>query len=186
MKNQLFKQKLFIGHSFEKVYAKYMNQTYGITCNLQEPNYENLSDHQPGADITFDNNGKLYVVEIKCDIQHGLTGNLFIEMMSNNKPSGLQKTDANLYIFFSPIMEKMYIIKTDKLNKIVKNKYLVSGGYNHLSKGYLINPETEGVVSIYLPGLKKYYDTVLLEATHKYPDTDLNLLRDRYNMLFTK
>jgi hypothetical protein len=84
-----------------------------------------------------------FSVEVKSDRRALATGNLYIEVYSRSKPSGISTTDADYWIFC--IGDITLCIKTDKLKEIVKNNYngrLVKGGDNDTSRGVLI-PITE-------------------------------------------
>ena len=87
----------------------------------------------------FSNGGK---VEVKFDRMAHLTGNLFVEVYSRGKASGISTTKANYWIFL--IEEKSYalIVNTEKLKELCRIVYqtdgLVKGGDNNTSDGVLI------------------------------------------------
>lgn len=84
-------------------------------------------------------------IEVKTDIKAMQTGNLFIEIYSRGKASGLSTTQADFYAFILPIDENDFttiLISVDKLKCIVKNTYnkngFTIGGDENSSKGVLI------------------------------------------------
>ena len=87
----------------------------------------------------FSNGGK---VEVKFDRMAHLTGNLFVEIYSRGKASGISTTKANYWIF--RIEEKSYalIVNTEKLKELCRIVYqtdgFVKGGDNNTSDGVLI------------------------------------------------
>jgi hypothetical protein len=133
----LFKEKLLIGQHFELLAQKqliaYYNGKYHVIeiCN----------------DATFDfqlSNGKYY--EVKYDNKASTTGNIFIENVQFNKPSGIDITKADYYIivlnstnYFN--IEKYLFLKIIKrsLRKLIKkelhDKYYVDKN----KSGYLFN-----------------------------------------------
>ena len=87
----------------------------------------------------FSEGGK---VEVKYDRIAHLTGNLFVEVYSRGKESGISTTKANYWIF--KIQEKSYalIVNTEKLKELCRIVHqtdgLVRGGDNNTSYGVLI------------------------------------------------
>lgn len=81
-------------------------------------------------------------VEVKFDRMAHLTGNLFVEVYSRGKASGISTTKANYWIF--RIQEKSYalIVNTEKLKELCRIVHqtdgLVRGGDNNTSYGILI------------------------------------------------
>jgi hypothetical protein len=78
-------------------------------------------------------------VEVKRDRLADATGNLYIEVYSRNKPSGISTTTASVWVFC--LKDITLIITTEKLKNIVKEKYngrLVKGGDHDSSRGVLI------------------------------------------------
>jgi hypothetical protein len=82
-------------------------------------------------------------VEVKTDRLAHKTGNVFIEYESRGKPSGVSTSDAHYWIYIideskSAIILDVNILK-DKLRKFHKEgRYLMNGGDNDTSKGFLI------------------------------------------------
>jgi hypothetical protein len=81
-------------------------------------------------------------VEVKFDRMAHLTGNLFVEVYSRGKASGISTTKANYWIF--RMQEKSYalIVNTEKLKELCRIVHqtdgLVRGGDNNTSYGVLI------------------------------------------------
>jgi hypothetical protein len=81
-------------------------------------------------------------IEVKFDRMAHLTGNLFVEVYSRGKASGISTTKANYWIF--RIQEKSYalIVNTEKLKELCRIVHqtdgLIRGGDNNTSYGVLI------------------------------------------------
>lgn len=87
----------------------------------------------------FTNGGK---IEVKYDRKAHETGNLFVEVFSRDKPSGISTTKANYWIFVIDKRQYAIIINIEKLKKLCRSKYkdggYVLGGDDNTSKGLLI------------------------------------------------
>lgn len=87
------------------------------------------------------NSGKK--IEIKYDRKAQYTGNIFIEYESRGKKSGILTTDADYWIYKIEGSECAIILPVpfllSKLRDFYKKKmFLVNGGDNDSSKGFLI------------------------------------------------
>jgi hypothetical protein len=87
-------------------------------------------------------NGKYY--EVKYDNKASTTGNIFIENVQFNKPSGIDITKADYYIivlnstnYFN--IEKYLFLKfgTSKLRKLIKKELYYKYYVDHNKSGYL-------------------------------------------------
>lgn len=84
------------------------------------------------------NNKKL---EVKTDFRALETGNIFVEYQSRGKPSGLQTSQSDYYVF---ILSKDYFIfiSTDVLKGVLREVYnergYVMGGDSNTSRGVLV------------------------------------------------
>ena len=92
--------------------------------------------------------------EIKTDLNYIIFNSLFVEFESNNKPSGIETSKSNNYLFVCPNNKKFEIIfifeiETIKLKEIInknKNKLLIKIApckdyYNNtysINRGYII------------------------------------------------
>lgn len=90
---------------------------------------------------------KIYC-EVKTDVYHRKTNNMFIELKSRSRKSGLDITKSNMFVYFFirkdlyPI-DNVWIIKTEKLKSIVNElrndpKYKKNGGDNNTSEGVIL------------------------------------------------
>jgi hypothetical protein len=116
----LFKEKLIIGQHFELLAQKqlinYYNGKYNVTETCNDADYDfKLS------------NGKYY--EVKYDNKACTTGNIFIETVQFNKPSGIDITKADYYIialnstnYFNTDKYLFLKIRTSKLRKLIKKE----------------------------------------------------------------
>lgn len=81
-------------------------------------------------------------IEVKTDTKAHETGNLFVEVYSRGKPSGISTTEANYWIFIIYFKSYCLILQTEKLKQLCRYyhsiKGFVNGGDNNTSKGVLI------------------------------------------------
>ena len=89
-------------------------------------------------------NGKgaeYYTVEVKTDQQIDRTGNLFIEISSRGKQSGINRTKADYWYIQIKDYGFGFMIKTELLQKVLKahENDIVSGGDNNTSRAYKIS-----------------------------------------------
>jgi len=85
-------------------------------------------------------------VEVKTDKYKKRTMNLFIELRSRGKKSGIMTTKSNYYIYFF-IRKDLYptknvfIFKTEELREIVRQNShkIITGGDNNTSSGVLLS-----------------------------------------------
>ena len=73
-----------------------------------------------------------YTVEVKTDQQIDRTGNLFIEISSRGKQSGINRTKADYWYIQVKDYDFGFMIKTELLQKVLKahESDIVSGGDN--------------------------------------------------------
>lgn len=94
--------------------------------------------------------GKKTYFEVKSDKMTAITGNLCIEYEYKGKPSGINATKADYYIYYvlhtddrtvkgKIIGEDVYIIPVDKLREIAEDCRSVMGGDGKYSNLYLVN-----------------------------------------------
>ena len=81
-------------------------------------------------------------VEVKYDRMAYLTGNLFVEVYSRGKASGISTTQANYWIFLFKKKSFSLIVNTEKIKELCRIAYqidgFVKGGDNNTSTGVLI------------------------------------------------
>ena len=81
-------------------------------------------------------------VEVKSDRMASKTGNIFIEVYSRGKESGISTTEAAYWIYRIDDKDLAIIISTKRLKELVKYFYgkngFKNGGDNDTSKGVLI------------------------------------------------
>jgi len=137
---EMFKKSLKDGELGEKVFALYLKKEKGfdIIGFNEDYKYDILTKYQDKT-ITF---------EIKTDRYEFLKGvktdNMFIEVSYNNKPSGLSKTEADIFVYFFPDLEEAYMIKVSELKSLITEhpeyfKYATMSGDGNRTRGYLIN-----------------------------------------------
>jgi hypothetical protein len=88
----------------------------------------------------FDNKLK---VEVKSDRLAHITGRIYIEVYSRNKPSGISTTEADYWIYRIEARGTAIIIPVKRLRELVKLTFvltnkLTKGGDNNTSKGVLL------------------------------------------------
>jgi len=138
-----FYRDLEFGKKYEKIFA-------GLTkCTFVQ------SIGNKNWDIDLLDNDIHIKYEIKTDKQMNKTGNICIEYICNNKPSGIMTTESEYYIFIEIIdynfikgynhnyEYNMYVVKTDDLKDMINNDVIDKtprcGGDGFKSKFYLIN-----------------------------------------------
>ena len=88
---------------------------------------------------------ELGTIEVKTDYGACMTGNVFIEYMYRDKPSGISVTEANHYAVVIPDKSNStnvtVIIPTKKLKEIIRDKEDRMGGDDNMSKGKIIKVE---------------------------------------------
>lgn len=81
-------------------------------------------------------------LEIKYDRMAHLTGNIFVEVYSRGKASGISTTKANYWIFVIDKKDCSIIINVKKLKELCREVHqvdgFVKGGDNNTSQGLLI------------------------------------------------
>jgi hypothetical protein len=132
-----FKKDLKIGNIGESHVIDYLVSKGG---KLVTQNNDNKYD----AVISYNNENITY--EIKTDVfcAPGFdTGNIFIEIESRDKISGISVTKAKWFVTYFIYLNEMWFIKTENLRKVLAdgNFNIVedSGDINSNTKGYLIN-----------------------------------------------
>ena len=134
MKDQEFINTLQFGKLYEQKAKEYFEYN-----ECQE-----VGDTIPGYDVVFKKNNMQVKVEVKADRQSWKSGNICIEVESNNIPSGLSVTEADYWLYFivSPdgTKDEVYKIPVEDLKNIVdayrNNTRMI--GYNRLSRCCLI------------------------------------------------
>jgi hypothetical protein len=92
----------------------------------------------------IDSNGIKY--EVKSDRLASKTGNICIEYMCNQVPSGISSTEADFYIYFVVTQHgyRLYKIPTDDIRDMIEKQVFhksMSGGDGWRSKFYLFREE---------------------------------------------
>jgi hypothetical protein len=81
-------------------------------------------------------------VEVKTDRMAHITGNIFVEISSRGKYSGLSTTQADYWIFIIEEKDYSIIVSTKKLKEIARVVFatdgLTKGGDNNTSYGILL------------------------------------------------
>ena len=132
-------------------------------AELTKKEYE-ISNGKVYWDIIIKDNDKKLIYEVKTDRRMNKTNNFCIEYEYNKKPSGINNTQADYWVFieiinfnndnmFGDYDFNIYIIKTKDLKEIIKTseKIKMNGGDGYLSKFYLIN--------------KKYFEKYKMDKT---------------------
>lgn len=135
-----FKKDLKDGELGERVFAFYLKET---------KDFDILGFNN---DYRYDIMGQIYcktiTFEVKTDRYEFLKGvktdNMFIEVSCNNKPSGISRTEADVFVYFLPDFEEAYMISVKKLKELLLTnqeyfRYSTQSGDEGKVKGYLIN-----------------------------------------------
>lgn len=93
-------------------------------------------------DIAIDTSKGLFTYEVKFDIIASETGNVGVAFMCNDKPSGIDRTEA---IYWVHCFDKqMYMLTTSKLRKLIKSKSyfrIAKGGDKDYASMYLFKKD---------------------------------------------
>ena len=78
-------------------------------------------------------NGREVTYEVKTDVfvsPKKDSGNLVVEFESRGKPSGINVTEADYYVYYMPKLNEVWNIKMDDLKNLIDNNNFkkVSGG----------------------------------------------------------
>ena len=77
-------------------------------------------------------------VEVKSDRLAIKTGNVVIEFECNNKPSGINATMADFFVYFVIGSNIVYKIKTTTLKELCKDARIIRGGDGYRSMMFVI------------------------------------------------
>lgn len=125
-----FSKCLKEGQKYEKIYAEeYLKIEYVPNEDKLTRKHYDLSH----GDLKY---------EIKADFMAQKTGNIFIEFISFNSPSGIATTHADFFVVF--VGKEVYKIPTNVLKKCISDKAyfrIVSGGDKNASMGYLFKKD---------------------------------------------
>lgn len=138
-----FEKDLAKGHLYE---AKSLNY-------LDYDDYKFMNGYFKEYDLEITKNGNKTTIEVKSDTQASYTGNLAIEYECSGKPSGINATKADFWIYFICYKDydECYKIPTEELREIATKCKKVSGGDGNRSRMYLVK---KSLVKNYLINFK--------------------------------
>jgi hypothetical protein len=101
--------------------AKSIQKVVQFLAMCQATDIQFCDNHQ--YDIKFNIDSQSYTLEVKEDLLWSQTGKVAIEYHSRGKPSGIQTSKADVWVYV--LGGELYFCKTDKLRKaIAENGYL--------------------------------------------------------------
>jgi len=121
------------GELGEKIIGEYFNNLgYKV-----EPNLNKNADF----DIKIHKDNKVISLEIKTDNYYlkRRTNNMVFEVSCNNKPSGLNSTKADYYIYYFPEEKIAYMASISKIKSIIPQCRTTYGGDGMRAKLYLVD-----------------------------------------------
>lgn len=126
-----FKRDLAFGNKYEKLALSY----------LEYDNVKHMEGNFKEYDFIITRHDIEYKVEVKSDRLSAKTCNLAIEYECSNKPSGINATTANFWMYFIVYdnKEECYKIPVDELKEIIKDCKTVAGGDGYRARMYLLN-----------------------------------------------
>jgi hypothetical protein len=148
-KKQIYNKQLPFGKKCENAVIKFMEKNHNTT--LLEQRDDNKYDFKMNTKkgiLTYEVKGDKHC--IPDEIREGKrirgydSGNLFIEFEQSGKPSGIEVTLADWYVYVYYYLGVMYCIKTDKLRQLIKDNDFVVKTVNDEetpNRGYLIPRE---------------------------------------------
>lgn len=139
---QKFKNDLLDGEKGERVFAFYLkkNKSFDIVGFNDDYRWDIVTEYFCKR-ITF---------EVKTDryefFKGVKTNNMFIETSCSGKRSGIQKTEADVFVYFTPDYEEAFLISVSKLKALLIEhpeyfRYTTGGGDGARVNGYLLNRE---------------------------------------------
>jgi len=136
-KNQTdkFKQQLANGNKYEIKALEYLEYDSYLQKKGYFPYYDlELYQNLPNKTI-------MTKIEVKSDRKASRTGNLCIEYENRGRPSGINNTKADYWVYFivHKESEECYKIPTKELKEICKTSFKTKGGDFGASRMYLIN-----------------------------------------------
>lgn len=135
MSNLKFQKDLQTGHYYEMKLLEH----------IKYKNYIRPEGYFKEYDILINkNNGKSSTYEVKSDKQINIYGNICIEYMCKNKPSGITTSTAKYWAIFEPKGEnyRLYKIPTKIIREYIENKKYhreCMGGDKYKSSLYLFD-----------------------------------------------
>jgi hypothetical protein len=137
-----FTNDLSFGNQYEKKYATYKGFKNYI---IKEGKFKPYDIRDLDTNIKY---------EVKTDRYTHRTGNMCIEFMCNNQPSGISTTEAEWYAYwvYQPDgKDELYEIPVAELKDMIKQKKYLreqNGGDGFRSKFYLIKKELFNIYKI--------------------------------------
>lgn len=132
-----------------------------ISNFLQSYGYKQLSDNKDnkydlkmltdkGIETTFEVKTDVFCYPERIITENGVektiprkdTGNMFIEMESRGKASGISVTQANWFVMYFPYFKKAWFIRVTDLKQLIEEndfRIVTGGDPGSNTKGYLIN-----------------------------------------------
>jgi hypothetical protein len=144
-----FENDLIGGQNGERAVAEFLEDHFGWNWIY----FNDSKDKQKLKEFDFYMyDGSHKSVEVKTDRYetfHGETGNMLIEFSCSGKPSGINATKADLFIYYYPDHELAYIIETEKLRKLIKTHHgfayhIATAGDGLKTKCYFVNRFASG------------------------------------------
>jgi hypothetical protein len=145
MSTEKFKTDLSQGELGERVIANYL---------LIKRPIKKIEFMGEGKDWDFkceDINGKIITFEVKTDryeYMNGITtGNMFIEISCSKKPSGINASKADYFVYYYPDLELFYIMPLPEFRLfLLKEKITIAElcGDGQRTEGYLLDRQLCG------------------------------------------
>lgn len=131
--NEKFNKDLNRGENGEKVIGDYFkSKGWGIKYN---PNKD--GDY----DLMIKKGDRIISLEIKTDKYYlkRKTNNMVFEVSCNGKPSGINSTKADYYIYYFPAEKLFYLASINTIRDVIMFCRTTMGGDKNLSKLYLVD-----------------------------------------------
>jgi hypothetical protein len=131
----MFIQDLKLGHEYERKCLQYLD-------------YDEIH-HEPHIktatyDLIITKDNIPYKIEVKCDRLSCKTGNIVIEYECREKPSGIETTTADFWVYViinKECDDEYYKIPVETLKELVKNSRKIRGGDGWKSRMYLLKKD---------------------------------------------
>jgi len=139
----LFNKSIEIGKKREKIVIRFL-----------EPHVDHIEENDDFRwDILIKKGNKEITIEVKFNSMFLKTGNFAVEFECRGKPSGINTTKSNYWVFVDS-NDKIYCIKTEKLRELckvskIKPAFCEDGvNNNYLVKESLFKPHQIELLSI--------------------------------------
>ena len=133
--NIQFQKDLAVGQKFEIIAQNRIIEYYENNLKVIEMCNDYRYDFKLSNDLTY---------EVKYERSSLKTNNVFMEYIAFQKPSGIDRTQANFYIIILPINDtenQFVLIDVDVIKQLIKDKEYTRKHSDKYKSGYIFSKE---------------------------------------------